>query len=110
MSSALKIVEQSLAAYNAQDMDAMLATYAEDCVIATLNGPAQQNNKAEIRARYTKTFGEFPENHARIVNRIVLGDTVIDHEEVSRGPNGPVFEALCIYTVKDGLIRRVDFA
>lgn len=110
MTSALKVIERSLEAYNAQDMDAMLATYADDAIIATLNGPVQQNNKAEIRARYTKTFGEFPENHARIVNRIVLGDTVIDHEEVSRGPSGPVFEALCIYTVKDGLIRRVDFA
>jgi hypothetical protein len=39
----------------------------------------------------------------------VLGDKVIDHEDVSRGPDGPRFQVAAIYSVRDGKIARVDF-
>ncbi|MEQ1617725.1 MAG: hypothetical protein ABL883_05220 [Terricaulis sp.] len=68
-----------------------------------------QNGKTEIRACYAKTFADFPGNRARSVNRMVLGGVVIDYEQGSRGPDGPFFEAICIYTIKNGLIARVDF-
>jgi len=107
--SAVDIVERQLEAYNAQDVDAMLATYAVDCVIADLNGAVSQAGKNEIRARYTKTFSDHPKNRAWVVSRMALGDVVIDHEKGERSPEGPFFEALVVYTVKNGLIARVDF-
>ncbi|MBX3511292.1 MAG: nuclear transport factor 2 family protein [Hyphomonadaceae bacterium] len=107
--SAVDVVQRQLEAYNAQDMDAFLATYADDCVIADLNGAVTQNGKGEIRARYASMFAQFPENRARLVSRMALGDVVIDHEDVLRGPGGPRLEAIAIYTVKNGLIARVDF-
>lgn len=103
------LVQRQFDAYNRQDLEAMLATYAEDCVVADLNGAALQTGKAEIRARYAKTFADYPQNRARSVNRMALGDTVIDHELGERSPEGPYFEAICIYNVKNGLIARVDF-
>ena len=63
-----------------------------------------------MRARYAKAFANFPENKARLVNRMAVGDTIIDHEDVSRGPGKEQFEIIAIYTVRDGLIARVDFA
>jgi hypothetical protein len=108
--SPLELVAAQFDAYNAQDLERMLATYSEDCIVAELNGPVLQSGKAEIRARYAKTFKDYPHNRARSVNRIVLGATVIDHEQVSRGPGGPHFEAICVYTIKDGQVARVDFA
>ena len=63
-----------------------------------------------LRARYAKAFAAFPENKARLVSRMAVGNTVIDHEDVSRGPGKEQFEIIAIYTVKDGLIARVDFA
>lgn len=107
--SPAEIVQKQFDAYNAQTLEAMLATYAEDCVVAEHNGPNLQAGKAEIRARYAKTFAEFPRNRAVSVNRMVLGDVVIDHEKGQRSPEGPSFEAICVYTIKDGLIARVDF-
>ena len=104
-----ELVQIQFDAYNAQDLGAMLATYADDCIVAELNGAVLQNGKAEIRARYAKTFAEFPENRARSVSRIALNDVVVDHEAVERSPDGPRFEALCIYTIKHGLIARIDF-
>jgi len=107
--SAADIVQRQLEAYNAQDLDAFCATYAEECVIADLNGAVTQAGMAEIRARYAKTFADFSQNRAWVEHRMALGDVVIDHEKGERSPEGPFFEALVIYTVKDGRIARVDF-
>lgn len=107
--SAVDVVQAQLEAYNAQNLDAFCATYADDCVIADLNGAVTQNGIADIRARYTKTFSDFPKNRAWVVSRMTLGDVVIDHEKGERSPEGPFFEALVVYTVKNGRIARVDF-
>ncbi|MBY0564450.1 MAG: nuclear transport factor 2 family protein [Hyphomonadaceae bacterium] len=103
------VVQRQLEAYNAQDLDAFCATYADDCVIADLNGAVAQAGSDQIRARYAKTFADFPNNRAWIVGRMALGDVVIDHEKGERSPQGPFFEALVVYTVKKGRIARVDF-
>ncbi len=108
--SDVEVVQRQFDAYNAQDIEAMLATYAEDCVIAELNGAVLQKGKGEISARYSKTFADHPDNRARSINRMAIGDIVIDHEEGERGPAGPRFAAVCIYTINNGLIARVDFA
>ncbi len=107
--SAVDVVQRQLEAYNAHDVDAMAATYAEDCIIADLNGEMLQRGRDAVRARYTKTFSDFPQNHADVVARMTLGDVVVDHEQGTRGPNGPTFEAIVVYTVKNGLIARADF-
>ncbi len=107
--SAVDVVQRQLDAYNAQDMEAFCATYADDCVIAIYGGATLQAGKDAIRARYTKTFGDYPNNRASLVNRMAHGDVVIDHEKGERSPEGPYFEAVVIYTVKDGEIVRVDF-
>jgi len=107
--SAADVVQRQFDAYNAQDLEAFCATYSEDCVIAIYGGETLQHGKEAIRARYTKTFGDFPKNRAWVVSRIARGDVVIDHEKGERSPEGPFFEAAVIYTVKGGHIVRVDF-
>lgn len=107
--SAIDVVQRQLEAYNAQDLEAFLATYAPDCAICDLNGAATQSGREEIRARYSAMFAQYPQNKARLVSRMALGDVVIDQEDVMRGPDGPRLEAIAIYTVKNGLIARVDF-
>jgi len=107
--SAADIVQAQFDAYNARDLDAFCATYADDCIIADLNGAVVQSGITAIRARYAKTFSENPQNRAWSINRMVLGDVVIDHEKGERSPEGPFFEALVLYTVKNGRIARVDF-
>ena len=110
MSGSVDVVQRQLEAYNAQDLDAMLACYAPDCIIAGLNGTVTETSREALRARYAKTFAEFPENRARLVNRINVGNMVIDHEDVSRGPGKDQFQVIAIYTVRDGQIARVEFA
>lgn len=103
------IAQGQLDAYNAQDLDAYMAFFADDCVVADLNGPVTMHGAAAIRERYATTFATYPENRARLVHRIVIGQTVIDHEDVARTPGGERFEVAAIYTIRDGKIARVDF-
>ena len=110
MSAAISLIQRQLDAYNAQDLDAYVACYAQDVVAAGLNGAITETGREALRARYAKAFAAYPENKARLVNRVAVGNTVVDHEDVCRGPGKERFEILAIYTVKNGLIARVDFA
>lgn len=108
--SPAEIVQAQLEAYNAQDLEAFCALYADDCVIGDLNGAVTQQGIAAVRARYARTFAQYPKNRAWVVQRIAVGDVVIDHEQGERAPGGETFEAAVIYTVRDGRIVRADFA
>ncbi len=54
-------------------------------------------------------FAENPENRVDLLGRIAVGNVVIDHERVFRSKAATPFEVAAIYTVRDGLIARVDF-
>ncbi len=104
------VVQGQLDAYNAQDLDAMMAFYAPDVIVSGLNGSPTETDREALRARYEKAFAQFPQNKAELKNRIAVGNTVADHEHVVRAPGGETFDVIAIYTFRDGLISRVDFA
>ena len=106
----MDIAQKQLDAYNAQDLDKYVSYFAEDCVVSGLNGVPTETSRAAIKARYAKAFETFPENKAELKNRISVGSSVVDHELVIRAPGGEQFEIIAIYTFRDGLIARVDFA
>jgi len=110
VSSVVDLIQRQLDAYNRQDLDAYVACYAQDVVVAGFNGPITETGRDALRARYAKAFATYPDNKARLINRIAVGNTVVDHEDVSRGPGKEQFEIIAIYTVRNGQIARVDFA
>jgi len=103
------VVDAQFEAYNAQDLDAFCAFYADDAVLANYNGEVLAEGVAAIRERHAKLFADFPQNKANLLSRIVLGARVIDHERVFRTPGGEAFEVAAIYTISDAQIVRVDF-
>ena len=104
------VVQTQLEAYNARDIDAFLATYANDAQLFELPDKLLARGTDQLRERYTKRFAD-ARLRAEIVNRIVLGNTVIDHERVRLTlPEGPgTLEAVAIYEVRDGKITTVWF-
>jgi uncharacterized protein (TIGR02246 family) len=110
VSVSAELVQRQLDAYNNHNIDAFLACYAEDAVLAGFNGEVTHRGLAAIRKRHEDLFYEYPKNHAKLVNRIDLGTTVVDHEQVERAPGGERFEVAAIYTLQGGKIVRVDFA
>jgi hypothetical protein len=108
--SNVEVAQKQLDAYNAQDLDTYVSFFTPDCIVSGLNGTPTETTRDAIKVRYAKAFAQFPQNKAELVNRIVVGNTVVDHELVIRSPGGEQFEIIAIYTFKDGLISRVDFA
>ena len=108
--SNLIVAQKQLDAYNAQDLDTYVSYFTEDCIVSGLNGTPTETSRDAIKARYTKAFATFPQNKAWLKGRVAVGNTVIDHELVMRASGGEEFEIIAIYTFRDGLIARVDFA
>lgn len=105
--SPVELVQRQLKAYNAHNLEAFAATYSETIHMVRL--PATEpaiTNKAELIEFYGANRFMAPNLHAEVVNRIVLGNKVIDHERITGLPNSP-FECVVIYEVLEGLIQRV---
>jgi hypothetical protein len=101
------VVQRQLDAFNARDIEALLATYAEDAQMFEQPSKLLASGSAAFRERYTGRFQE-PNLRATLLKRIVMGNVVIDHEEVTRTfPEGPGKIALImIYEVQNGRIAR----
>ena len=101
------VVQRQLDAYNAKDLEALVAIYAEDAELFEHPSKLVARGTAELRQRYSLRFQE-PNLRAALVNRIVAGATVIDHERVTRTfPEGPgEIEVVMIYEVTAGRITK----
>jgi len=105
-----QVVQAQLDAYNARDLQAWLATYAEDAEQFQHPGRLLARGHAAMGERIAVRFTD-PHLQARLISRRVIGNAVVDHEEISRGfEKGPGrAEMLAIYEVRDGLIQAATF-
>jgi hypothetical protein len=101
------VVQRQLEAYNAHDLDALMATYAPDAELFEHPAKLVAAGRAQLRERYTARFQE-PNLHAQLLKRTVMDQMVIDHEKVTRTfPEGPgSIELVMIYEVRGGAIVR----
>ena len=76
-------VQRQLDAYNARDIEALLAVYAPDAQLFEHPSKLLASGTAELRARFAPRFLE-ANLHATLLRRIVAGKVVVDHEKVRR--------------------------
>lgn len=105
------VVQRQLDAYNAKNMAAWLSTYAENAKQFELGGKLLAEGHVQIKARTELRFAE-PNLHAKLLKRVVMGNVVIDHEDVMRTlPEGAGnVELVCIYLVEQGKIQSATFS
>ena len=101
------IVNKQLEVYNQRDIDAFVKTYAKDVKLFMYPDKLNTEGQAALHKSYASFFERVPDLNAEIMNRIVLGNKVIDKEKVTI--NGQTFFAIAIYEVKNGLISKVTF-
>ncbi len=105
-----QLVQQQLNAYNAYDLEAFLAPYSQDLEIYSGWDQLQSKGLDKARPTYERMFANPNGLHCELVNRIVMGNTVIDHEKITVDvPGAKPFEALAIYTIENGKIAKVNF-
>lgn len=104
------VVQRQLDAYNARDVDAMMMTYAEDAQQFEHPDKLLASGAVQLRERFAARFQE-PNLHAKLIQRMVMGNVVIDRETVTRTfPEGAgTVELVAIYEVQDGRIAKAWF-
>ncbi len=103
------LIQAQLDAYNAHDLQAFTACYSDD--IKVYRPPAAEpvlSGKAAFSDFYATQRFNRPALRAEVLNRMVLGSKVVDHERVS-GLSDTPFEASAVYEVRGGLICAVWF-
>jgi len=108
-SAPVAIVQRQVDAYNRRDLPAFLATYSDGIRLYRMpsSEPALAGKAAFGEFYRTQRFN-LPALRAEILQRIVIGNKVIDHERISGLAEQPI-EAVAVYEVADGLIDRVWF-
>lgn len=101
------LAQQQLNAYNAHDLEAFLEPYSEDVEIYDFPDSLITKGKAQMRERY-KFLNNAPGLYCKVINRMMQGNMVIDHEEIWNG--GKVrFYGIAIYVIENGKISKVYF-
>jgi hypothetical protein len=102
-----EVVQKQLDAYNARDIEALLSIYADDAQMFEHPSKLVASGSAELSERFAARFKE-PDLYAALRQRIVVGQVVIDHEDVTRNfPEGKgTIELVMIYEVQKGRISK----
>ncbi|HEV7779688.1 MAG TPA: amidohydrolase family protein [Chitinophagaceae bacterium] len=104
------LVQQQLNAYNAHDLEAFLAPYAENVEIYSTAGKLIMKGKEQMRKEYV-FITKNPNLYCKLINRIVQGNTVIDHEEIWVSPApAKLFYGAAVYVTEKGKIIKVYFS
>jgi hypothetical protein len=105
-------VVNQLEAYNARDIERFIACYDPEVRIEDGEGNLLMPGHDSMRAQYSSLFIASPNLQAHLLNRIVVGDYVIDEEDVS----GRIAEgypekvrAVAIYRIVGDKIVHVRF-
>lgn len=104
--TAVEVVQRQVDAYNARDLARFVGNYSESVTVVRMPAlvPAIKG-KTQLAEFYATQRFNLPDLHAEIVNRIVLGNTIIDHERIS-GVRKDAFEIVVAYEVVGDVIER----
>ena len=103
-------IQTQVKGYNTRDIELFASAHADNVELFNFGEPEPfcvGNEK--LREIYGTIFQESPNLHTEIVNRIIMGNTVMDHEIVT-GRNGvEKLELVAIYEVENEKIARAYF-
>jgi hypothetical protein len=104
-----EVVNAQLDAYNARDVAAFAATYAEDaCIYHMPHSKLLLRGRGQIAEYYGGTVFKVAGLRAHILSRQVIGNKVIDHE-CAVGIRPEPVDIMAVYEVHGGLIQAVWF-
>lgn len=110
-SSPAEVVQAQVDAYNAHDIQAFAACYADDADVVDLSGKRPEvKGQAALKQAFA-FLGKVPRDFGvDIVKRVVNGPVVIDLERLHGLPPGKQTpNSLAVYEVRNGKIARLWF-
>ncbi len=105
-----EIVQKQLNAYNNRDIDTFVSCHAPNAQLYTFseNEPFVKGQE-QIKITYSEIFKNSPTLYSKLINRIVMGNKVIDHEEITGRKNINTMELIAIYEVNETTIIKAHF-
>jgi len=103
------IIKKQVIAYNARDIEAFVNCHDPNVELYNFADPTPfAIGRQQVRAIYGPVFEKSPNLNTEIINRIVMDNTVMDHELVT-GRDGLDMELVAIYEVDNNLIMKAYF-
>ena len=103
------VAQRQLDAYNNRDLQRFAAQFSDDVQIFRLPATTPSMvGKPALREHYASSRFNRPNLRAELLNRMVMGNKVIDHERI-HGVQDQPYEAVAIYQIVDGSIQTVWF-
>ncbi len=113
-STAEKIVDLQLDAYNSRNITDFANTYHDSVEVYMFPNKLMYKGKDILIKEYSRMFDSLKKLHAKSLKRIVLKNKVVDHEEASfyqkkiKKPDDVMY-VVVVYEIEDNLIKRVLF-
>ena len=107
--SSEELAQRQLNAYNLRNIDAFLEPYSDSVRVYSFPDELIYIGKEKMRTTYSTLFNRTPDLHCQLLNRVVIGNTVVDHEHVSGFSDGGELFAIAIYKIRNGKIAEVYF-
>lgn len=110
MNDAEKIVQEQVQAYNTRDIDKFADCHAQEIELFNFseNEPFAVG-RDKLKTIYKDVFENSPNLNTEILNRMVMGNKVIDHEIVTGRKGIDSLEIIAIYEIENGLIAKAHF-
>jgi len=99
------VVNEKLKTFNEKDIKAFGRTYAKSVEVYSFPNFIKTDNRSDLREGYITLFNNTPDLYLEIVNRIIIGNKVIDKEKMI--VNGEMKYCISIYEIENSLIKRV---
>ena len=110
MKSSQQLIQQQVDAYNQRDLQAFTACFHQDISLYNFGESTPYLTGMEaLTTSYRDVFEQSPDLHASITHRIVLDQTVIDHEKVTGRKGIDFIEVVVIYQVEGEKIKSVTY-
>ncbi|MDX2246477.1 MAG: amidohydrolase family protein [Bacteroidia bacterium] len=104
-----EIVQRQLNAWNLKNAEVFADCFDENVEVFRYPHEKMYQGKKNLYDRYKPFFEENPQAHCERVNRIRMGNIVIDEEKITGLANGNLLRALAIYEVVNGKIVKITF-
>lgn len=105
-----EIVQKQVEAYNTRNLENFLDCHATNIQLFSLfDNTPYSVGKENLKNVYKEVFENSPELHTEIINRMVMGNIVIDHEIVTGRKGVEKSTIIAIYEIENGLISKARF-
>jgi len=105
--SPAKIIQKQVKAFNERDLEAFVSCFADDVLVRRFPDEKMYQGNSKMQDNYERFFENVKSSSVEVVNRIVLGNFVIDEETTK--VDGRDGHQVAIYQVENGFIKSMTF-